>query len=100
MATGPLTKSCQGAFSPPEMEILLRNIICECFFQHCSSLVIPTLLHHEQFSSTIERNIVSGYDYQSDPCTLVLAWLKVHKNENFFGFDFEFCTISLLGMHK
>jgi hypothetical protein len=21
--------------------------------------------------------------------------LKVHKNENFFGFDFEFCTISL-----
>ncbi len=26
--------------------------------------------------------------------------LKVHKNENFFGFDFEFCTISLLVMHK
>ncbi len=22
--------------------------------------------------------------------------LKVHKNENFFGFDFEFCTISVL----
>ncbi len=22
--------------------------------------------------------------------------LKVHKNENFFEFDFEFCTISLL----
>ena len=22
--------------------------------------------------------------------------LKEHKNENFFGFDFEFCTISLL----
>jgi hypothetical protein len=20
--------------------------------------------------------------------------LKVHKNENFFGFDFEFCTVS------
>ena len=26
--------------------------------------------------------------------------LKVHKNENFFGFDFEFCTISFLVMHK
>ncbi len=28
------------------------------------------------------------------------ASLKVHKNENFFGFDFEFCTISVLVMHK
>ncbi len=26
--------------------------------------------------------------------------LKVHKNENFFGFDFEFCTISSLVMSK
>jgi hypothetical protein len=26
--------------------------------------------------------------------------LKVHKNENFFAFDFEFCTISMLVMHK
>ncbi len=26
--------------------------------------------------------------------------LKVHKNENFFGFDFEFCPISLLFMSK
>ncbi len=26
--------------------------------------------------------------------------LKVHKNENFFGLDFEFCTISLLVMSK
>ena len=26
--------------------------------------------------------------------------LKVHKNENFFGFDFEFCTFSLLVMSK
>jgi hypothetical protein len=26
--------------------------------------------------------------------------LKVHKNENFFGFDFEICTVSLLVMHK
>ncbi len=33
-----------------------------------------------------------GRKYQHD--------LKVHKNEDFFGFDFEFCTISLLVMHK
>ncbi len=26
--------------------------------------------------------------------------LKVHKSENFFGSDFEFCTISLLVMLK
>ncbi len=26
--------------------------------------------------------------------------LKVHRNENFFGSDFEFCTISLLVMLK
>jgi hypothetical protein len=26
--------------------------------------------------------------------------LKVHKNENFFGFDFEFCTFPMLVMHK
>ncbi len=26
--------------------------------------------------------------------------LKVHKNENFFGPDFEFCTISLLVLLK
>ncbi len=29
-----------------------------------------------------------------------VCYLKVHKNENFFGFDFEFCTISMLVMHK
>ncbi len=29
-----------------------------------------------------------------------LLILKVHKNENFIGFDFEFCTISLLVMSK
>ena len=26
--------------------------------------------------------------------------LKVHQNDNFFGFDFEFCPISLLVMQK
>ncbi len=32
--------------------------------------------------------------------TLHFFTLNVHKNENFFGFDFEFCTISLLVMSK
>ncbi len=37
---------------------------------------------------------------QNQAISLVLARaLKVHKNENFFGFDFEFCTISMLVMH-
>ncbi len=27
-------------------------------------------------------------------------FLKVHKNENCVGFDLEFCTISLLVIHK
>jgi hypothetical protein len=31
---------------------------------------------------------------------LIIARLKVHKNENFFGFDFEFCSISLLVISK
>ena len=35
--------------------------------------------------------ISSSYE---NHCTLV------HKHENFFGFDFELCTISLLVMHK
>jgi hypothetical protein len=28
------------------------------------------------------------------------CYLKVHKIENFFGFDFEICTISLLVLSK
>jgi hypothetical protein len=31
--------------------------------------------------------------------TLVIKG-TLHKKDNFFGFDFEFCTISLLVMHK
>jgi hypothetical protein len=30
----------------------------------------------------------------------VACSLKVHKNDNIFGFDFELCTISMLVMHK
>ncbi len=34
------------------------------------------------------------------PQSVCLFCLKVHKNENFFGFDFEFCTNSMLVMSK
>ena len=42
--------------------------------------------------SHFKRHFEGGQDF-FDP-------LNVHKNENFFGFDFEFCTISLLVMYK
>jgi hypothetical protein len=35
---------------------------------------------------------------QREPRKAGTEILKVYKNENFFGFDFEFCTISLLVM--
>jgi hypothetical protein len=40
------------------------------------------------------------HDFASDSFYLSLFdnAFKVHENENFFGFDFEFCTISLLVM--
>ncbi len=37
---------------------------------------------------------------RNNPNSPFYKTLKVHKNENFFGFDFEFCPISLLVMHK
>jgi hypothetical protein len=36
----------------------------------------------------------------SEEKQLPMALLKVYKNENFFGSDFEFCSISLLVMLK
>jgi hypothetical protein len=42
------------------------------------------------------RNRFRGFDTRIRICNR----LKVHKNENFFGFDFEFCIISLLVMSK
>ncbi len=41
-----------------------------------------------------------NHENPSDRESHTWAPLKVHKNENFFGIDFEFCTISLLVMHK
>jgi hypothetical protein len=48
-------------------------------------------LIYEQILSQIFRNTV---------IFCAELYLKVHKNENFFGFDFEFCTILLLVMSK
>jgi hypothetical protein len=31
---------------------------------------------------------------------IVFCLLKVHKNDNFFGSDFEICTVALLVMMK
>ncbi len=41
---------------------------------------------------------VSQY-FSSEDKTIDFS-LKVHKNENFFGYDFEICTVSLLVMLK
>jgi hypothetical protein len=35
-----------------------------------------------------------------DPASSYTVELKVNKNENFFGFDFDFCSFSLLVIHK
>jgi len=59
-------------------------------------VILPVLIHlkvtydyGESSSSCHKQGIIEG---DKD--------LKVHKNENFFGFDFEFCSFSLLFMHK
>jgi hypothetical protein len=50
-------------------------------------------------SPTIEW--VDGIPAQRNPeCRVLVVGLKVHKNENFFGFGFEFCTFSLLVLIK
>jgi hypothetical protein len=48
----------------------------------------------------ILENAGSGNALHLNPDPRADFQLKVHKNENLFGFDFEFCTISMLVMHK
>jgi hypothetical protein len=55
-----------------------------------------TLIKRRQPGAYIYR---LGRGHRLDSCRATIG-LKVHKNENFFGFDFEFCPISLLVMHK
>jgi hypothetical protein len=40
------------------------------------------------------------FSNQTNPAEHRSCYLKVHKNDNFFGFNFEFCTISMLVMYK
>jgi hypothetical protein len=44
--------------------------------------------------------LISGSSWGAKKVLISSSALKVHKNEIFFGFDFEFCTISMLVMHK
>jgi hypothetical protein len=52
------------------------NCVCQLVLQYNVHCVQPTEMYNHVYNHR----------------------LKVHKNENFIGFDFEFCTISLLVM--
>ncbi len=47
-----------------------------------------------------EEGRLKGEVSRAEYIFLKVYLLKVHKNENFFGFDLEFCTISMLVMDK
>jgi hypothetical protein len=58
------------------------------------------LMKKERIVMSVPVSIVNSRE-QSHPFEkMSLQTLKVHKNKNFFGFDFEFCTISLLVTSK
>ncbi len=65
----------------------IRNFQCEVATYH-----IFKAGSHRQIAKLMLKDFLEGF--------LRFLILKVHKNENFFGFDFEFCTISMLVMHK
>jgi hypothetical protein len=56
-----------------------------------------TLSKMDLFLRSIERRLQMKFSMARK---FLLRPLKVHKNENFVGFDFEFCTVSLLVMSK
>ncbi len=61
-----------------------------------SLLIFALLFFWTKFHTLSEKCFSAIYAVKTQFSLL----LKVHKNENFFGFDFEFCTISLLVMSK
>jgi hypothetical protein len=73
-----------------------------CFFEYIGvySVSLHPIIHTFTLISH-PPSILSSADSQkmamppSQSCGL-----KVHKNENFFGFDFELCTVSLLVILK
>jgi hypothetical protein len=59
------------------------------------------ILSDSQENKIMRREILPANKFSRGKVDIYcIYYLKVHKNENFFGFDFEFCTISLLVMHK
>ncbi len=74
--------------SPFTVKFFYDDILTWCLFSK--------LVHGENTRSEI---FLRG-TYSRQIIKLHFVLLKVHKNENFFGFDFEFCTISLLVMSQ
>jgi hypothetical protein len=73
-------------------------------FKYCSLCTFPCLTSSssslDRYPPEIEKNLIRiRLKRRKDPQPKNMT-LKVHKNENFFGFDFEFCTVSLLVMSK
>ncbi len=75
----------------------LRSRICTKNY-YCLYLPLFVKAEKDIFHSPKRRKVLfcSGATEEN----FVSPSLKVHKNKNFFGFDFEFCPISLLVMHK
>jgi hypothetical protein len=69
-----------------------KKVVLNCFYMHFNR-PRKTLLNYE-FLLCLKMDFVGFKNYFLNPCRL--QHLKVHKIENFFGFDFEFCTISML----
>ncbi len=62
--------------------------------------IFVTFSHSRLQKSKVNQGLYHNSSRIHRSLTGVKAILKVHKIENFFGFDFEFCVISLLVMLK
>ncbi len=81
------------------LEVHMKNLLCclsNLTLEHIIGLVRIVLIWNTKYWRTMKTNQLES-SQESHSATYCL---KVHKNENFFGFDFEFCTISLLVMSK
>ncbi len=86
-------------FSIPEEFHFLSPIYGNFYF------LLPKNQKVQNFFATFLKILVTWSEVQVQVLHLLACHeykfpLKVHKNENFFGFDFELCTISILFMHK